>query len=170
MSYGVGHRCGSDLELLRLWRRLAVAALIHPLAWEPPYAMGAALKTKKNKQTTPQLSYITSWNLFETSCTWTEVFLLRFRSPLFINPGRRRTALAIAKLCNLNICHIYRICFYLATLHIFSQHCSISHMTFECMFNVLDPVYGTEGSHCDLWVIPIVTSPNQQWNFSISSE
>ena len=37
--------------MLWLWRRLAAAALIGPLAWEPPYAAGAALeKTKKTKK------------------------------------------------------------------------------------------------------------------------
>ena len=43
MSCGVGHRCGLDLTLLWLWQRSAAAALIQPLVWEPPYAMGAAL-------------------------------------------------------------------------------------------------------------------------------
>ena len=33
-----------DLALLWLWRRPAATALIRPLAWEPPYAKGAALK------------------------------------------------------------------------------------------------------------------------------
>ena len=49
MSYGIGHRHGLDLVLLWLWRRQAATALIQPLAWEPPYATGAALKTKINK-------------------------------------------------------------------------------------------------------------------------
>ena len=50
MSCGVGTRL--DLVLLWLWHRPAAAALIKPLAWEPPYAMGTALKqTNKNKQT-----------------------------------------------------------------------------------------------------------------------
>ena len=40
MSCGVGDRCGLDLTWL--WRRLAVATLIRPLAWELPYAVGAA--------------------------------------------------------------------------------------------------------------------------------
>ena len=44
---GVGHRCGLYLVLLWLWRRLAAVALIRPLAWEPPYAVGAALEKKK---------------------------------------------------------------------------------------------------------------------------
>ena len=33
-----------DLALQWLWHRPAVVALIRPLAWEPPYAVGAALK------------------------------------------------------------------------------------------------------------------------------
>ena len=37
---------GSDLTLLWLWRGLAAAAPIRPLAWELPYATGAALKSK----------------------------------------------------------------------------------------------------------------------------
>ena len=50
MSCGVGHRCSLDSELLWLWCRLAAVALIGPLAWEPPYAVGAALKSKKKKK------------------------------------------------------------------------------------------------------------------------
>ena len=44
MSYGVGCRLGLDPELLWLWCRLAAAALIGHLAWEPPYAAGVAHK------------------------------------------------------------------------------------------------------------------------------
>ena len=47
MSCGVGRWRGLDLVLLWLWRRPAAVALIKPLAWEPPYAMGAALKRQK---------------------------------------------------------------------------------------------------------------------------
>ena len=50
VSCGVGHRLGSDLARLWLWHRLAAAALIRPLAWEPPYATGRALKSKKKKK------------------------------------------------------------------------------------------------------------------------
>ena len=51
MSCGLGCRRGSDLALLRLWRRPAAVALIRPLAWEPPYAAGAALeKAKRQKE------------------------------------------------------------------------------------------------------------------------
>ena len=35
-----------DPVLLWLWCRLAATALIRPLAWEPPYAVGVALKRK----------------------------------------------------------------------------------------------------------------------------
>ena len=49
-SSGVGCRCGSDPALLGLWCRLAAASLIQPLAWEIPYAVGAALKKKKKRK------------------------------------------------------------------------------------------------------------------------
>ena len=52
MSYGVGRRRGLDLALLWLWRRPAATAPIRPLAWEPPYAIGSALKGQKTKQKT----------------------------------------------------------------------------------------------------------------------
>ena len=47
MSCGIGHRYSLDLALLWLWCRLAAADPIGPLAWEPPYAAGAALKRQK---------------------------------------------------------------------------------------------------------------------------
>ena len=50
MNCGVGHRLGSDLVLLWLWYRPAAVAPIRPLAWEHPYAMGAALKRKKENK------------------------------------------------------------------------------------------------------------------------
>ena len=51
VSCGGGHRQGSDLELLWLWCRLATA-LTGPLAWEPPYAVGVALKRQKQTKNT----------------------------------------------------------------------------------------------------------------------
>ena len=51
MNYGVDGNHGSDPALPWLWYRLAAAAPIRPLAWEPPYATGAALKRQKTKQT-----------------------------------------------------------------------------------------------------------------------
>ena len=50
VSCGVGHRCGSHPALLWLWCRLAATGPIQPLAWEPPYATGAAPKKKKKKE------------------------------------------------------------------------------------------------------------------------
>ena len=49
MSCGVGGRRGSNPALLWLWRRPGATAPIRPLAWEPPYATDAALKSKKTK-------------------------------------------------------------------------------------------------------------------------
>ena len=59
MSCGVGSRHSSDPMLLWLWQRPVATAPIQPLAWEPPYVMGAALKrpkqTKKNTGSSPNL-------------------------------------------------------------------------------------------------------------------
>ena len=49
MSSSVGGRRGSDLVLLWLWCGPAAILPIRPLAWEPPYATGAALKDYLNK-------------------------------------------------------------------------------------------------------------------------
>jgi len=49
VSCGVHHRRGSDLALRWLWHGPEATALIRSLAWEPPYAAGAALKRQKNK-------------------------------------------------------------------------------------------------------------------------
>ena len=56
MSCGVGCRRGSDPALLWLWHRPVATAPIQPLAWEPPYAAGAAQEiatttTKTTKKT-----------------------------------------------------------------------------------------------------------------------
>ena len=47
MSYSIGCRHCSDPALLWLWRRLAAAALIPPLALELPYGSRAVKKKKK---------------------------------------------------------------------------------------------------------------------------
>jgi len=48
MSCEVGCRCGSDITLL--WVVAVAVAPIRPIAWELPYATGAALKSKKKKK------------------------------------------------------------------------------------------------------------------------
>ena len=50
MSCGVGRRRGSDPALLWLWCRPMAIALVGPLAWEPPYAVEAALEKKKRQK------------------------------------------------------------------------------------------------------------------------
>ena len=49
----MGHRCGWDLVLLWLWCRPAAVAPVGPLAWEPPYVVGVALKEKKETTKEP---------------------------------------------------------------------------------------------------------------------
>ena len=51
--------------MLWLWCRLAAVAPTRPLAWEPPYATGAALKTKdkkKKKEVVMGLSAVAQWD------------------------------------------------------------------------------------------------------------
>ena len=43
-----------DLALLWLWLWPAAVAPISPLAWESPYAVGVALKSKKEKEKVSQ--------------------------------------------------------------------------------------------------------------------
>ena len=47
----VGHRHSLDPKLL--WHRLATTAPVRPLPWELAYAMGSALKRKKQINITP---------------------------------------------------------------------------------------------------------------------
>ena len=53
VSCGVDYRLGSDPVLLWLWCRPVAAALIRPLAWEPPYA---ALKREGKKKDADHVS------------------------------------------------------------------------------------------------------------------
>lgn len=52
-SCGVGCRLSLDPVLLWLWHRPVAIALIQPLAWEPPYVEGVALKRQKQNKTKP---------------------------------------------------------------------------------------------------------------------
>ena len=72
MSCAAGRRYSSGSALLWLWHRLAATASILPLTWEPPYAIGAALKIQKkikknflNKIIPLQETflYLTSWEI-----------------------------------------------------------------------------------------------------------
>ena len=57
MSCGIVHRSSSDL--VWLWCRLVATAPTGPLAWEPPYATGAALNNKKSEPPPPKKKYKT---------------------------------------------------------------------------------------------------------------
>ena len=52
MSRGVGHRHVLDLVWLWLWHRPVATAPNGYLAWEPPKALSAALKSQKKKTQT----------------------------------------------------------------------------------------------------------------------
>ena len=55
MSCGVGHKHGSDPQLLWLWCKPVATAPIQPLVWELPYVAGAALKRQQQQKS---LSYV----------------------------------------------------------------------------------------------------------------
>ena len=50
------------MDVALLWHRPVATALIRPLAWEPPYAEGAALKRQKAKKKKEKLNYAYSNN------------------------------------------------------------------------------------------------------------
>ena len=63
VSCGVGRRRGSDPTLLWPWCRLAATAPIRLLAWEPPYAAGAAQEmAKRQKKEKKQSSNSRMWD------------------------------------------------------------------------------------------------------------
>ena len=64
MSCGVGHRRGLDRALLRLWCGPVATALIQPLAGEPPYAAGAALKRQEKKKKSKIRVLALTWYYF----------------------------------------------------------------------------------------------------------
>ena len=80
MNGGVGCRRGSDPELLWLWCRPVAIALIQPLAWEPPYAVGATLKrqTKKPPQKTQTRDYKKRKGDYPGQRGYTYLFFLSF--------------------------------------------------------------------------------------------
>ena len=46
------------------WCKPEATAVIQPLAWEPPYAMGAALKKKKKKKDTEERTLHSTWHMW----------------------------------------------------------------------------------------------------------
>ena len=83
MSCAVGCRHGLDPALLWLWCRLAATAPIRPLAWEPPYATGAALekaKRQKTKTTKKKTKLSGAYNSKHT-----------VRTPSLLTPGKTKS-------------------------------------------------------------------------------
>ena len=50
MSCDIGPKRDKESTLLWIWRRPAATAPIQPLAWEPPYAAGAAQEIAKRQK------------------------------------------------------------------------------------------------------------------------
>ena len=98
MSSGVGCRHSSDPELPWLWGRLAATAPIRPPAWEPPYAVAAALEKDKKQKTKPtqyiSQNYVFIFTLSRLQNTFT-FFLLPQIFHNFATPSGQ----------GLNLCH-----------------------------------------------------------------
>ena len=78
----VGHRCGLDPTWLWLWHRLVAKAPIRHLAWEPPYAMSAALgKTTTATKMLGELFYMLLYFFF-----FFDVFVWEGEHPCLIPP------------------------------------------------------------------------------------
>ena len=76
MSRGVGLRGSSGPVLLWLWCRLAATAPNQHLAWEFPYAAGAALKSKEqNKTKQPELQIKRRRKIHAPSCRFLYLYL-----------------------------------------------------------------------------------------------
>ena len=69
-------RRGSNLALVWLWHCLAAVALIHLLAWEPPYATSAALKEKKKKRILKRVTCL--YLIHDFHCLFFSTYLLIF--------------------------------------------------------------------------------------------
>ena len=129
MSCGVGRTRSSDLALMQLWRRPAAVAPIRPLAWEPPYAVGVALKSK-NKQKrkilsdAPRFVSRVLWRMYampfpfqdrpltlmahSQSALWPHLLLPLFPEPLALDAGSAVTA----PLCFLQHTKLHLCCFF----------------------------------------------------------
>ena len=118
LPWAIGSRCGSDPVCLWLLHRLVAAALIQPLAWEPPYAAGAAYR--KNKQTNQQVCFV--WYKFASSALFSFAFVWNtFFSSLYF----QSVCFSGSKVSHLQaICMFFFFCFYSATLGLLIGACS----------------------------------------------
>ena len=102
MSCGGGHRHGLDPALLWLWCRPAVAAPVQPPAWDHPYAMGAALKSKtktKTKSTPPPPKKNRMGSSPNLGLGWVWVRGVSASYSLWSNPLRATKRLFLANMC-----------------------------------------------------------------------
>ena len=77
MSCDVGCRRGLDPALLWLWHKPATTALIRPLAWESPYAAGAAQEMAKKQTNKQKKTYVLdNWPLCVPAFPSHALFLL----------------------------------------------------------------------------------------------
>ena len=103
-------RHGLDPVWLWLWPRLAAGALIRPLAWEVPYAVGAPLKSKKGKEKKEFLGlddHICISELWPQECRKTNHLTRRSVDPKsFDSPLPRTTAQLMEAVLDWQLCKL----------------------------------------------------------------
>ena len=90
----IGCRCSWDPELLWLWCKWASVAPIQSLAWEPPYAKGVALKSKKKKKKKIQfkeinIAEVPYWKTMTVCWNWLPNFKCRIKNLGLFNLHRK---------------------------------------------------------------------------------
>ena len=140
MSCGVGHRHCSDPALLWLWCRPVAAAPIQPLAWEPPYAAGAAQEIAKKKKNfrvcirNGNADLISKVVVIPVSCKWVFSFL-----HILINPWYCQTLIFSFRAGEMTLYYNILICLFwlpvsLGMSYNFTSYSSVSFYNFpDCI-------------------------------------
>ena len=105
MSCGVGWRCSSDP--VWLWRRSAATAPIRPLAWESPYADGAAQEMakrqkKEKEKKKPNTSKGIKLHMHIHTLSLSPVFFFLTQVPMRLKNMLRRRGERVDKICRLD--------------------------------------------------------------------
>ena len=102
MRCGLCCRCGSNPALMWLWYRPAAVSLIQPLAWELPYAAGAALKgQRKKKEKRKERNIASCWKFLYGLPNFNFTILSCCLSGLSLNPFSSRDGYTELDLMNI---------------------------------------------------------------------
>ena len=83
-SWGLDHRCSSDLVLLWLWCRPAATVLIRPLSITPQVLALKRKKEKKKKKRLNKIGWVCLFSLFLEGLSKTQPISLSLSSPFLL--------------------------------------------------------------------------------------